>query len=336
MNILIKMGFNESLKNEILLNINRFVSEDKRKNKRYIRHLVWDILYAKYRNLIDVHEYFCYRFDTLNDVGRKEYFGRVRQTLSWAKFETENTYRIFLRKMETYHHFLPYFKREVIEIKEEKDRKTFFDFVSKHKHIVIKPVDGIQGKGVKVIYVKSEEEKEKTFSEIISVGSCIVEEFIQQVSQMAAFHPQSLNTIRYVTFYHQGKLHKICAVIRMGRNNNCVDNACAGGIYAPIDLERGVVWDYGRTHMMEEYLFHPDTGVQILGAHIPKWDELNKIIEEVVKVVPEQKQVGWDFALTEKGWVIVEANYNPGIQRLIHRHGLICECDAIYKAYKEI
>ncbi len=263
------------------------------------------------------------------------FVGRPRLTSFWQAFETDDTYEIFRQKEKTYQYFMPYFKRELIIVENERDLPVFLDFASRHSRFVIKPNDGRQGKDVRLATVHSEEERKKIFLEICGGGKSIIEEVIEQDPQMAAFHPQSVNTIRYVTFYHKGQLTKICAVLRMGRGGNTVDNACAGGIYAPIDLDAGVVCDYGTTHMLEKYLYHPDTGAQILGAHIPKWDELNRLVEEVAKVVPGQKQVGWDFALTEKGWVMVEANDHPMIQFFFHRHGLRRECDVIYQAYRE-
>ncbi len=332
---LIRGGRRAIVKNELEMNFDRFLQNERRKNKKYIKRLMKDILYAQYRNLIDIHEYFYYRFDQLNEVGRQQYVGRVRQTIFWSKFEKDNTFEIFTQKEKTYQYFMPYFKRELITISGEKDASVFSDFVSKHNKFVVKPSGSRQGKGVRLATVHSEEEKKKIFLEICGGGKSIIEEVIEQDPQMAAFHPQSVNTIRYVTFYHKGQLTKICAVLRMGRGGNTVDNACAGGIYAPIDLDAGVVCDYGTTHMLEKYLYHPDTGAQILGAHIPKWDELNRLVEEVAKVVPGQKQVGWDFALTEKGWVMVEANNHPGIQWLVHRHGLRQEMETVYLAYNE-
>ena len=67
---------------------------------------------------------------------------------------------------------------------------------------------------------------------------------------------------------------------------------------------------------------HPDTGTQFEGNSIPRWDELNALSEKVVRVVPEQKQVGWDFALSKNGWVMVEGNSSPGLQSLDLDHGL--------------
>ena len=66
---LVKAGRRESVRNDLELNLKRFVKETQRKDKKYIRRLTNDIFYAMYRNLVDIHEYFYYHFDQLNELG---------------------------------------------------------------------------------------------------------------------------------------------------------------------------------------------------------------------------------------------------------------------------
>jgi len=37
-------------------------------------------------------------------------------------------------------------------------------------------------------------------------------------------------------------------------------------------------------------------------------DEAVKMIKELALIVPEVRYVGWDIALTDKGWVLIEGN----------------------------
>lgn len=38
--------------------------------------------------------------------------------------------------------------------------------------------------------------------------------------------------------------------------------------------------------------------------------------------MPEQKQLGWDFALSKNGWVMIEGNAMPSIQGFDLDHGM--------------
>ena len=59
---------------------------------------------------------------------------------------------------------------------------------------------------------------------------------------------------------------------------------------------------------MNRYVVHPDSGKAILGFQIPKWEEAKSFVVDLANVLPELKYCGWDLALTNQGWVMVEAN----------------------------
>jgi hypothetical protein len=103
----------------------------------------------------------------------------------------------------------------------------------------------------------------------------------------------------------------------MGIGNSHIDNVCAGGLYAVIDLDTGIIRSggYKQNKMSgEELLIHPDTGRKIIGYQIPEWDSLIALVNELANSIPEQKLVGWDFALSDKGWVMVEGNTRPSLE----------------------
>lgn len=331
----LKVYMNKGDAKELEKCIREFVSEEKQVDKKYIRRLKKDILYCKLVYFTSIEEYFFYRFEKLNEVGRNEYVGKLQLTEFWDKFNKDETHLIFLDKEKSYQAFKEYYGREVIKIESESDYSKFVEFTHKHPKFIMKPLADHKGNGVKIIECITENvEVETIFNECLTLsGGAVLEEVIIQAEEMAKFHPESVNTIRFVTFYNKGVLNKICAVIRMGRNGSCIDNACAGGIYATIDMETGIIDSPGTSHTMEKYFRHPDTNAQILGAQIPYWEELNELVEKVVIVVPEMKQVGWDFALTDNGWVIVEGNDRPMIQAFFHNRGLRREFQCMFDAY---
>ena len=46
----------------------------------------------------------------------------------------------------------------------------------------------------------------------------------------------------------------------------------------------------------------------IIGQTIPRWQEAKDLVAELAKIVPDNHYTGWDLALTDMGWVLVEAN----------------------------
>ena len=49
----------------------------------------------------------------------------------------------------------------------------------------------------------------------------------------------------------------------------------------------------------------------LIGFTIPKWTEACDMAAELAKNIPEAVFVGWDLALSDSGWVMVEANSSP-------------------------
>ena len=237
---------------------------------------------------------------------------------------------ILRNKPKTYEVFKDYYKRDVLTISDSSQKDEFASFLSRYSPCLLKPLAGYGGFGILKIEVSKEQPAYTLFNTLINRLPFLLEELIVQSPEIGKFHPDSINTIRFTTFFNEEKLTKIQAVFRMGRGSHYVDNAHSGGIFALIDIATGIIKSPGMNFINETFLFHPDSGEQIIGAHIPHWDELNELLEKVVRVLPEQKLVGWDFALSTQGWVIVEANSMPDMQNLDPEHGMRDELLSIF------
>ena len=313
--VIINLGLSKSLAEEIEAATNVFPYGGGKKVKS-------DIIYSYFRYMINPKEYFLYDFRRLNDFGRNEFVGIPRLAVYWRKVFVEKISEIYSDKYKTYQVYQKYYGREVIKISSETDFSAFYSFIERHCRFIIKPIRECGGKGIHIAEAHDKDEAAELFDEILRDGDSVVEELITQDPDIAKFYQGSVNTVRFVTFYHNDRLTKICAVLRMGRNGSEVDNATYGGIFVSIDMKYGIAYTYAKSFKGEKYAFHPDTGVQILGAKIPKWPELNNLVEDLVKIVPEQEMIGWDMALTPTGWVMVEANSRPGSQEAVNDHGL--------------
>lgn len=42
---------------------------------------------------------------------------------------------------------------------------------------------------------------------------------------------------------------------------------------------------------------------------MPRWDEMKELCTKLAEMIPSVKCIGWDMALTENGWVVVEGNW---------------------------
>lgn len=288
----------------------RFSSQEQRSNKRWMRRTRRHVLRDVRKYLITPDEYFLYDFEWLSDAGKHQFVGDLERSFLCSRlYNSSKSGLIFMDKMKTYELFNKYYKRDVINIDNDNDFEKYVLFSKRNPTHMVKPSKASRGFGIYKETVSQEEKSMRAaFQRIRDAGACVVEECIVQGKDMARYHPGSVNTLRYATYLDEGRLTVLASFVKLGRGDSVVDNGGAGGLLAAIDPETGIIISKGRSEYGEEYLIHPDSQVQILGASIPNWTEVRLLAEELAHVLPDQKYVGWDLAYTDKGWVMVEGN----------------------------
>jgi len=268
-------------------------------------------------------EYNCFEFERMPVRERKQWISyeyKDRMCLKLGNF-SEKYINLFMKKYETYKFYRPYYRREVICVSEEKDGQVFDSFFRKHPHFIIKPAAGSHGHGIRTVNeAYTEHRSRELFCSILSEGEAICEEFLVEADALQKLNPGTLNTIRVTTFHIKSEITVFLPIIRIGRKGMVVDNASSGGIFCAIDPQTGVLISDGFTYQHETFASHPDTGISFRGFQIPRWDELLALLPELLAKIPEIQYIGWDFALTDEGWTIVEANIgsNLGSGQIAH------------------
>jgi len=217
--------------------------------------------------------------------------------------------KLFKDKVKTYEKYKMYFKRDAISIEKKSDFAKFEKFVKKHPLFVKKEVFESQGNSVALINMsKIGKNVEDLFSELILRGKHILEEPIKQSEAMAAFNESSVNTIRLVSLNTKSGVRYPYCTLRTGRPGTFVDNGGAGGIMACVDEMTGVVYTDAYDELGGEYSEHPGSGTVFKGYQLPEWDSLLSLCHALAETAPNIRFIGWDFAHTNEGWVVVEGN----------------------------
>lgn len=285
-----------------------------------------DMLYSLHRFGITFADYFIYRFYDLNCYGRQKYNNLRLQYGYCEQFNDKAIREICDNKSRTYDLLKDFYKREVILVDNpSQDISGFKNRIYRTPHsdenIVFKPLNGNSGKDIRFIpaslldteFIKTNLEK---------YGPFILEEVIEQDPALERLYPHSINTIRVATVRIGKEVNFLGTAIRIGRGKSRVDNAGSGGMYAGIDLDSGIIISKGMDYECNEFIKHPDTKVIIPGFSIPKWNELLSTVREVATAIDGAALVAWDFALSKKGWCLVEANDVGGqtvLQAPFHR-----------------
>lgn len=272
-------------------------------------YIVRDMLYCLHRFGFSFQDYCIYGFVNRTLQCRKSF---VSDKLRYHYCDILN--EPFVEQMMTdkytcYQKYRKFFKRDVLGCHSTSDRESFESFVENHKRFVFKPLEEHSGHGVKIVDA-NKVDVDTFFTEMLKRGAFIVEELIEQGEELAVMHPQSVNSLRVVTFVIGDKVNIIGVTWRIGVGDAVMDNAGSGGIYASVDFKYGFVQTDAMNYKGEHFNRHPDTKVQIVGFQMPKWNEALGLINEMATTVKGTTLVSWDIAYSNKGWLMIEANDN--------------------------
>lgn len=258
-------------------------------------------------------EYFFFRYERLSRKGIHSFVGQREANLFWNFMNPREAYLLTCDKGATYSRFARYFQRDLVAVSREDSSSgpAFVRLSEKHSRLIVKPTFGNFGNAVLVVETADVMDKQALLDSLLDdyPGGFVAEQLIEQHAALSALHPASVNTVRLSTVrLKNGEIYVIHRpFLRVGQGGNCVDNGAKGGIIASIDHDTGIIYA-AIDERMNRYVVHPDTQEPIVGFRIPRWEEAKQLAVELAGVLPELGYCGWDLALTEKGWVMVEAN----------------------------
>ncbi len=185
-----------------------------------------------------------------------------------------------------------------------------------HFDAFCKPLSGINGRGAFPLrlnggrlFINDEEVTLDQFKARLD-GQHLIQERVQQHSKMSELHPNSINTIRLITFNNDDQVQVFSAALRMGTKGRSLDNWTAGGILVGVDLASGRLCEEGvykpgyggRVHR------HPDTHVLFSGFEIPYFHDAVQRAMDLHRYFYGIHSIGWDIAIMEDGPTIIEGN----------------------------
>lgn len=295
-------------KKEIIEAINNF---EPNINKKEFKNQFKKLIVYRYIYYLRASEYYLYDFEKVPFDKRNDYMTRQLTNRYYAMINTKRYRKIFDKKNLSYKVYGKYYKRDLICIKDEKDKKTFDEFIKDKEKFILKPFSGHSGDGIEIINVKDYENNKELFEYTLLKAPFVAEELIVQDKGLGCFHEKSVNTIRVVTFQYKEDISILWAFLRTGQGGASVDNMGAAGLGALIDHETGKIISDGIDWKGDKEKKHPDSGITFKGYQIPKWDELKEVVKNLASELSEMHCIGWDLALTKDGWVLVEGNARP-------------------------
>lgn len=304
--------------------LSMFLNQTEISDENLIRFLKRDMKHCYYLIKANPKEYFLLGLRGKTDKERKEYvtdkflFMTMGNIIPRKKHDEE-----IEDKIRFYQIAKKYFRRKALAITPSTDLCSFKEFAMSAHDIILKPNTSCMGHGIEVVNVATEQQAVELFDRLLrNGGTWIAEEVIKQSDEMAKWNQSSCNTVRYLSFKCKDGFHVITPFFRTGRKGSVVDNAGQGGVFANIDAETGVICTDGVDELGKTYERHPDSGLIFKGWQIPRWKELVSIIRQMhAEVMPEHPYIGWDMALTDDGWVVIESNWGEFINQFADHIG---------------
>lgn len=281
----------------------------KRSNKSKIR-IFFDIIICSFKYSSGYVDYDLFHFEDLTNKQRKTYITRGINIAYVRKLNDPKYFLDFDDKILFNKKFKKFIGREFLDL-QECTYEDFEKFVSEHKIVMAKPIDGSGGVGIEKLDFNKNIDIKAKYDELIKNKCYLIEECLVQCEQMNKLGSSSVNTLRLVTVTNDKGVNIMIRVVRMGNGINSVDNFHSGGMYTVFD-ENGVITKPAIDREGNVYENHPTTGEKIVGFQIPFYKESIELVKEACKVVPQIKYIGFDVALLEDGPVLIEGNHLPG------------------------
>jgi hypothetical protein len=140
----------------------------------------------------------------------------------------------------------------------------------------------------------------------------IIQERIIQHKDMNAINPSSINTLRMLTFKIGQTVHFYNLYLRIGINNNYVDNCYSGNIMIGVHKDTGKLFEYAYSNEHDTIQYkmdrHPQTNKVFKDYSIPFYKESVEMVKSLHVLFQQFFMIGWDIGITPEGPIVLEGN----------------------------
>ena len=275
--------------------------------------ILLDVIKSVFLYNISILEYFQFHFFELNEKEKGKWAGTGYMYEYQLRMNPKSQRHILDDKTLFYKNYGDFFIHKVADLKDLESEPKRIDVILKNPSdkIVFKVANGKCGSQVEIRNTADFNRFNLTkYMRGNEYG--LVEEFIQQHPKINEMSPSAVNTVRIITQLNEQNDVDILGCRFRISVDSPVDNMAAGNLAAPIDKVTGIVNGpavYSDiTKPDQEY--HPITKVRIQGFEIPFWEETIDLIKKAALLHRQNRSVGWDIVITERGPGLIEGNHD--------------------------
>lgn len=171
------------------------------------------------------------------------------------------------------------------------------------------------------IFINGKESSEAELKKTVESNKSfyVVTEYLEMNDELKKIYAKSVNTVRIMVINAHGYDPKIMQTyMRIGsEKTGFTDNVGYGGVCAMIDKETGELYQPEQLvkHRYIPCPTHPDTGTPIAGK-IPNWELVKEKVPEICRYFCELEYLGFDVAITNEGFQILEINIHQDLHKV--------------------
>lgn len=290
-----------------------FFNHVKKQNKISSFSLMTDIIRSSLKYNISLTEYFQFRFYAISKDERSTYAGTGYMYEYQLMMNPKSSRQVLDDKIaffQKYKLFVNHVAASIEDLKQDKDQVTAL-LNNPSGKIVLKNSHGQCGWQVKIFDTAFYQDKHLVaFMEEEDFD--LAEEFIIQHPVLMELSPSAVNTVRVITQLNaNNEVEFLGARLRISENSP-VDNMASGNFAASLNIDTGVVDGPGvySDITKKDVTIHPVTSVPVIGFQVPFWPEILSLAKQAAQLVPANRSIGWDVAVTEKGPELIEGNHD--------------------------
>ena len=284
-----------------------------KQSKKFKPFLLVDMIWCSFKYTAGYTDYNEFEFYLLNSAQRKTYITTGQSSKAVKEYNDDNYIYLFDNKLNFNKTFNDYVHRGYIDLNET-DSKGLEKFVLKHGKVMAKRPDDYVGRGIDKIDIKETANinYDELYVRLKENRQVLIEEFFTQHPTMSSLAPNSVNTIRMVTFVDDdGMARLLVAALKAGTGGH-LDNIGQGGMYTILD-ENGTVVRPFIDKNGDHHSIHPTTQMNLMGFRVPDFQKLVEQVKSACLVIPQVRYIGWDVAVNMDGDVeLIEGNTSTG------------------------
>lgn len=278
--------------------------DTKRKAGGFLLGIIVDIIASSYKYDMSYKEYRIYEFYKLTSDDRKKFLMMSDASRLDERYNSGVDRAVFKDKLKFSERFAKDTKVPVLDLRVA-GQQRFKNFVEGQEKVVAKQLQADQG--VRTIDITENSDLVTLRKELIADSYFLLEYYIYQHKALEKLYPESVNTLRVLTFVDENNdVIVLNTALKLG-NRSQRDNFSRGGLFSVPD-EHGEIIRPFVNKFGNIYETHPISGELLMGFQIPFYHEAIELCQRVALEVSGVRYVGWDVALTESGPILVDGS----------------------------